>query len=82
MQLHSQALIEVWLQRIWIAIAVMSVLVAYALEDQSFAWFTLLFTSLLSSMLIVPDWPFWNKNPLQWRGVSKAPVMEESSKAD
>jgi hypothetical protein len=77
MELQYQALLEKWLKIVWTALALISILAAYALEDQTIAWKVCLAAGLVASAVAVPDWPIYSRHKVVFLGVE---VQKESLK--
>ncbi|XP_038982165.1 probable signal peptidase complex subunit 1, partial [Phoenix dactylifera] len=67
-QKHSEFLMQILL----VVFAVVAFAVGYAIE--SFQMMILIYASgvLLTALITVPNWPFFNRHPLKWLDPSEA----------
>lgn len=81
MDFHGQRLAEQLLVRIIVAFAVVSFLVGYA--TGSFSTMVKLngVGLAVTSLVVLPPWPFFNKHPLQWLPPLNPGGAEQNSKS-
>lgn len=77
MELYYQKLVDHWLKLIWGLVAIVSVTVSYIFEKQLIAWIGCFGMTLLSMLLIVPEWSIWQKHRTVWLGV---PIQSDKKK--
>jgi len=78
MELYYQQLVDFWLKIIWSLVALLSLAIAYARENQSIAWAGCLGMTVLSCLVVVPEWPIWKGHPIIFRGI----VTEKNTKRE
>jgi len=78
MELYYQKVIDEWLKYVWLVVALLSLLVGYYHERQAFAWYACFGMTILSTVLVVPDWPIYQKHAVVFRGI----VMDDANKKE
>ncbi|CAL5338158.1 hypothetical protein CsSME_00021634 [Camellia sinensis var. sinensis] len=86
MDWQGQKLVEHLMQILLVVFAVMAITMGYALG--SFQTMLLIYASgvVITTLITVPNWPFFNRNPLKWLDPSEAEkhskmqIVDSSSK--
>ena len=71
MDFKGQALCEWYYQLIAILFAVIGFVVGCAYQDFSIAFQIWLAGVVVASLVCIPDWPIYNRNPLKWVKANK-----------
>lgn len=66
MDFQGQKLAELWLTRLLSVFGAVGFLVGYLFSDFALMVYINLAGLALTLLLVVPDWPLFNKHPLQW----------------
>ena len=66
MDYRGQWLAEMLMMLLWLVFGGLSIIVAYVQQDQTPAWSMTVALTVVSTVLFVPDWRIWNRNPEKW----------------
>lgn len=66
MDYQGQKLAELWISRILIAFAAAGFLAGYVASNFMLMVYINVAGLAVALLAVVPDWPFFNKHPLQW----------------
>ncbi|TPX10796.1 uncharacterized protein E0L32_008185 [Thyridium curvatum] len=72
---EGQKLAELLATVLLSAVGAISFLVGYALQDIKLAVYIGLGGTLLTFLLVIPPWPFFNRHPVKWLPVGGGPSM-------
>lgn len=79
MDYQGQKLAELLLMRLIIALAAISFIVGYALGDFSLMCYVNAAGLALVCLVVLPDWPFFNRNGVRWLGALKPEAGDKKS---
>lgn len=64
---EGQKLTNLAKTRLLVLGAVLSTITGFALGDVMIIWFMFAFVAGITMLLVVPPWPFFTQNPVQWQ---------------
>jgi signal peptidase complex subunit 1 len=82
MDFQGQKAAELWISRVLVAFAAVGFLAGYLLSNFLLMVYINVVGLAVTLLLVVPDWPVFNKHPLQWLpplNPGKTKKEEESS---
>ena len=80
MELYYQEKIENWLKTLWLIFAIVTIIGAYQLEDQTIAWKACFAFAIIVTIAVVPDWPLYKRHAVVFHGIEVATEQPNSSK--
>ncbi|ORX62520.1 microsomal signal peptidase 12 kDa subunit [Anaeromyces robustus] len=76
----GQELTEKLMQLILIVFAVISFVVGFIMQSVRISCYIMLAGMIITALVILPPWPFYNKNPIKFLPVQKKEVEEKKEK--
>lgn len=64
---EGQKLTNLAKTRLLVLGAILSTVTGFALGDVMIIWFMFAFVAGITMLLVVPPWPFFTQNPVQWQ---------------